>query len=177
MPQFKKGDRVRAKATLFDGGEGTRDRNGLLFSEKWAADGHGEWCYGAVSFVYSRRGRHTQLYRVKYDEGTVMQAEDAHLELAEDEDDSDEDQTVQCHMVRLGNKRTVEGTHRGEIRAVQMRCTSCSKRNRQNEVRGRAPLTAWCCSVHSEVYACKHKTCWEEHLAEVRQVREREDML
>jgi hypothetical protein len=91
MPQFKKGDRVRAKATLFDGGEGTRDRNGLLFSEKWAADGHGEWCYGAVSFVYSRRGRHTQLYRVKYDEGTVMQAEDAHLELAEDEDDSDEE--------------------------------------------------------------------------------------
>jgi hypothetical protein len=89
----------------------------------------------------------------------------------------EEDQTVQCHMVRLGNKRTVEGTHRGEIRAVQMRCTSCSKRNRQNEVRGRAPLTAWCCSVHSEVYACKHKTCWEEHLAEVRQVREREDML
>ena len=89
----------------------------------------------------------------------------------------EEDQTVQCHMVRLGNKRTVEGTHRGEIRAVQMRCTSCSKRNRQNEVRGRAPLTAWCCSVHSEVYACKHKTCWEEHLAEVRQVREREDMI
>jgi hypothetical protein len=90
MPQFKKGDRVRAKATLFDG-EGTRDRNGLLFSEKWAADGHGEWCYGAVSFVYARRGRHAQLYRVKYDEGTVMQAEDAHLELAEDEEDSDDE--------------------------------------------------------------------------------------
>jgi hypothetical protein len=31
------------------------------------------------------------LYRVKYDEGTVMQAQDAHLELAEDEDDSDEE--------------------------------------------------------------------------------------
>ena len=72
----------------------------------------------------------------------------------------EEDQTVQCHMVRLGIKRIVEGTHRGEIRAIQMRCTSCSKRNRQNDVRGRAPLTAWCCSVHSEVYACKHKACW-----------------
>jgi len=40
MTRFDKGDRVRAKANLFD--EGTRDRNGLLFSEKWAADGHGE---------------------------------------------------------------------------------------------------------------------------------------
>ncbi len=37
----------------------------------------------------------------------------------------EEDQTVQCHMDRLGNKRTVDGTHRGEIRAVQMCCTSC----------------------------------------------------
>ncbi len=82
---------MRAKATIFDGGEATRDRNGLLFSEKWAADGHGEWCYGTVSFVYARRGRHAQLYRVKYDEGTVMQAEDAHLELAEDEEDSDDE--------------------------------------------------------------------------------------
>jgi hypothetical protein len=31
------------------------------------------------------------LYRVKYDEGTVMQAEDAHLEHADDVDDSDEE--------------------------------------------------------------------------------------
>ena len=81
---------MTAKATIFDGGEATRDRNGLLFSEKWAADEHGEWCYGTVSFVYARRGRHAQLYQVKYDEGTVMQAEDVHLEVAQDEDDSDE---------------------------------------------------------------------------------------
>ncbi len=91
MPRFIKGDRVRAKATLF-GGEETRDRNGYLFSEKWAADKNGEWCYGTVSFVYSRRGRHLQKYRVKYDEGTTMEAEDAHLELVEDEDDSDGDE-------------------------------------------------------------------------------------
>ncbi len=45
-----------------------------LFSEKWA-DKNGEWCYGTVSFVYARKGRHAQRYRVKYDEGTVMQAE------------------------------------------------------------------------------------------------------
>jgi hypothetical protein len=90
MPRYSKGDRVRAKATLFDGEE-TRDRNGLLFSEKWDADGNAEWCYGTMSFVYARRGRRCQLYRVKYDEGTVMQAEDSHLELAKDESESDEE--------------------------------------------------------------------------------------
>ena len=71
MPRFKKGDRVKASAKLFDG-NGGRDRNGLLYSEKWAADGHGEWCYGTVSFVYVRRGRKAQKYRVKYDEGTTI---------------------------------------------------------------------------------------------------------
>ena len=72
---------------LFD--EGTRDRNGLLFSEKWAADGHGEWCYGTVSFVYVRRGRQIQKYRVKYDEGTSMEALEEHLEIVVGEEDSD----------------------------------------------------------------------------------------
>jgi hypothetical protein len=79
-----------------------------------------------------------------------------------------------CYLIRLGNKRTIEGAHRGEIRAVQMRCTYCSKRNKRNHVRGRAPLTAWCCSVHSDVYACRGKNCWEAHVQEVRQERERE---
>ena len=54
MPaKFSMGDRVRAKATVFDGGEESRDRNGLLLSEKCAADKNGEWCYGTVSFVDS----------------------------------------------------------------------------------------------------------------------------
>jgi hypothetical protein len=78
MPRFKKGERVRASAKLFDG-NGTRDRNDLLFSEKWLADGNGEWCYGTVSFVYVRRGRTKQKYRVKYDEGTTMEALENHL--------------------------------------------------------------------------------------------------
>jgi hypothetical protein len=91
--------------------------------------------------------------------------------------ETDEAPGAQCHMIRLGNKRTINGTHRGELRAVQMRCTSCSKRNKKNDVRGRAPLTAWCCSVHPTVYACKQKTCWEEHLSTVRQEREREAMI
>ena len=87
MPKFAKGDRVRAKATLFD--EGTADRNGLLFSQKWAADGHGEWCYGTVSWIYVRRGRQVQKYRVKYDEGTTQEALEEHLEVVIGEEDSD----------------------------------------------------------------------------------------
>ena len=73
-----------------------------------------------------------------------------------------------CQMVRIGTKRTRDGATRGQIRAVQMRCTFCSKRNKQRNVKGRATLTAWSCSLHSTTYACKSKTCWEEHLAEVR---------
>ncbi len=49
---------------------------------------------------------------------------------------------MQCHhQIRLGNKRTIDGTHRGEVRVVQMRCTLCGKRNK-NGVRERATLTA-----------------------------------
>jgi hypothetical protein len=86
-------------------------------------------------------------------------------------------QREQCHMIRLGNKRTVDGVHRGEIRAVQMRCTSCRKRNKRDNVPGRSPLTAWCCSLHTDVFICRGRNCWEEHVQEVRQVRENENCM
>ncbi len=68
-PKFNKGDRVRLKATLFDNGK--RDRNGLLFSEKWLADGNGEWCYGDVTHVYVKKGRQPQKYRIYERSGHV----------------------------------------------------------------------------------------------------------
>ncbi len=102
MSVFKKGDRVRAKATVFDG-DGRRDRNGMLWSEKWAADKNGEWCYGTVSFVYSRKARTAQKYRVKYDEGTVMEALEIHLERVFAEDESDESEGGN----EMGEKTTV----------------------------------------------------------------------
>ena len=80
-----------------------------------------------------------------------------------------------CHIVRLGSKRTAAGVHRGEIRAVQMRCSYCRKRNRRDNVPGRSPLTAWCCSLHTDVYVCKGRNCWEEHVQEVREVRENDN--
>jgi hypothetical protein len=84
----QQGRQSESKGNSIRRGEETKDRNGFLFSEKWAADNNGEWCYGTVLFVFARRGSHLQKYRVKYDEGATMEAEDAHLELVEDDDDS-----------------------------------------------------------------------------------------
>ncbi len=123
MLGFKKGDRVKASAKLFDG-NGTRDSNGLfLFSEKWTADGNGEWCYGTVSFVYVRRGRTVQKYRVKYDEGTIMEALENHLELVVDEGDSDEGSTSENEMggSNYSDVSTVEGERLRGLRAQGMR--------------------------------------------------------
>ena len=92
-PKFSKGDRVRLKATLFDNGK--KDRNGLLFSEKWLADGNGEWCYGDVTHVYVKKGRQPQKYRVKYDGGQTMTSLEEQMELtALEEEDSDQSSAV-----------------------------------------------------------------------------------
>ena len=92
-PTFNKGDRVKLKATLFDNGK--RDRNGLLFSEDWLAKGNGEWCYGTVSFVYVKKGRQAQKYRVKYDGGQTMTSLEDQMEVAGlEEENSDESSAV-----------------------------------------------------------------------------------
>jgi hypothetical protein len=90
------------------------------------------------------------------------------------EHDEDDECAAVCHMVRLGQKKTFDGKHRGEARAIQMRCTYCGVRNKRSKTPGRSPLTAWGCSVHSKIYACKNKNCWEDHLTEVRRSRETE---
>ena len=130
MPRFKKGDRVKASAKLFDSNE-TRDRNGLLFSEKWAADGNGEWCYGSVSFVYKKRGRTVQKYRVKYDEGTTMEALENHLEPYDNDGDSDEGSESGNEMAgsqgsesdgsTVEPERVMHNTRRGQICGVRKR--------------------------------------------------------
>jgi hypothetical protein len=71
MPsKFAKGDEVRVHATKFDG-EGETDELGLKWSERWLRDGNGEWCYGKISFVFKKKIRMPQKYRIKYHEGTV----------------------------------------------------------------------------------------------------------
>jgi hypothetical protein len=86
MTKFKKGDLVRVHAKEFDG---ERDEEGRLFSEKWAADGHGEWCYRAISRVYVRKGREAQKYRIKYDEGSSMSCLEGIIEFAPDGEESE----------------------------------------------------------------------------------------
>jgi hypothetical protein len=91
MPtKFAKGNEVRVHAKKFDG-EGETDELGLKWSERWLRDGHGEWCYGKTSFVFKKKIRQPQKYRIKYHEGTVMESLEADIEMAPQEDAEDED--------------------------------------------------------------------------------------
>ena len=78
------------------------------------------------------------------------------------------DPSSRCLQVRLGEKKIVSGVNRGTSRAVQGRCTSCRARNKRFEKKGRSPNTAWGCVCHAGLYFCKNKTCWAEHLRQVR---------
>ena len=84
------------------------------------------------------------------------------------------DPTLHCIQVRLGTKRISSGNNKGERRPIQGRCTACIARNRKMMKRGRAPRTAWGCSCHTGKYFCRNKTCWSEHLKEVRDNNDRE---
>jgi hypothetical protein len=95
MPtKFAKGDDICVHASKFDG-EGETDELGLKFSERWLRDGNGEWCYGKISFVFKKKTRMPQKYRIKYHEGTVMESLEADIEMAPEEEteakDSSED--------------------------------------------------------------------------------------
>ena len=78
------------------------------------------------------------------------------------------DPSSQCVQIRLGLKKVATGINKGTMRAVQGRCTSCRARNKKQLKRGRAPNTAWGCVCHPGEYFCKNKTCWSEHLRQVR---------
>jgi hypothetical protein len=78
------------------------------------------------------------------------------------------DPSSKCVQVRLGEKKIMTGVNKGTSRAVQGRCTSCRARNKRFEKKGRAPNTAWGCVCHPGLYFCKNKTCWAEHLRQVR---------
>jgi hypothetical protein len=88
--------------------------------------------------------------------------------------EEEDDPTLHCNQIRLGTKRISSGNNVGERRPIQGRCTACIARNRKIMKRGRAPRTAWGCSYHVGKYFCKNKTCWSEHLKEVRVNKDRE---
>ena len=89
---------MKVRATRFD--NETRDRNGLSFSEKWAADGNGEWCFGVVAHVYIVKGRRVQTYRIKYDDGSNMVSSEDHVEDAQGEIDSEDNSEGDNEMER-----------------------------------------------------------------------------
>ena len=78
MP-FSVSDRVKSSAVLYD--QGTEVENGLTFSQRQLGKGLGAFCFGIVSFVYRKKGREVQRYRVKWDDGSISQVEHQHLEL------------------------------------------------------------------------------------------------
>ncbi len=108
-------DRVKSRAVLYD--QGTEDENGLTFSQRQLGKGLGAFCFGTVSFVYRKRGRKVQKYRVKWDDGSISQVEHQHLELVSVEERSrdvgggtdinEETDFIRqiCHCRRRGNRR------------------------------------------------------------------------
>ena len=88
-PKFAKKDRVMVLATRFDKDE--VEEGEQKFSEKWAADGNGIWCYGVIAHVYVKKARKAQEYNIRYDNGESMKGVEEHLEMAVDDSDSSED--------------------------------------------------------------------------------------
>ena len=75
---------------------------GLKWSERWLRDGHGEWCYGKVTFVFKKKPRMPQKYRIKYHEGTVMESLEADIERAPEDETSSDEREARPDQVELG---------------------------------------------------------------------------
>ncbi len=86
---------VRVHATRFNAPNGGTNDNGLTFSQNWEKEGNGEWCYGRVTFVYKKKSRQPQKYRIHYNEGTTMVSEENHMEAAPEGESDDEDDTTE----------------------------------------------------------------------------------
>jgi hypothetical protein len=87
MTKFKKNDLVRVHAKHFNAPDGGTNDNGLTFEENWAREGNGEWCHGRVSFVYRKKSRESQKYRILYDDGTTMESLEEHMEASPEGDE------------------------------------------------------------------------------------------
>jgi hypothetical protein len=87
-PKYRKKDYVKVLANKFDNDE--RDKSGMNFSERWAADGNGLWCYGTISRVYVKKRGQPQKYSIKYDGGQSMASTEDQIEPANEEEDDEE---------------------------------------------------------------------------------------
>ena len=98
---FKKGDRVKSLATLYD--ENTLDEHDQTFSQRWAGDGLGEYCYGRVTRAYKKQSREPQKYKIRWDGQSTSPALHEHLidadqDEAEINPDDEEDDGEDAHI-------------------------------------------------------------------------------
>ncbi len=92
-------------ATQFDG-EGEKDDLGLTFSQKCLRDVNGEWCYGKISFVFKKRSRQPQKYRILYHEGTTMESLEKDIQMAsENEEKLDSDDTQENFGMTVDDRK------------------------------------------------------------------------
>ena len=87
MTKFAKGDLVRVHASKFDGDQDNVDELGLTYSQSMIHDKKGEWCYGRISLVFTKKSRQPQKYKIKYHEGGSMDALEADIEMAPGEEE------------------------------------------------------------------------------------------
>jgi len=82
---FAKGDRIRTKATNFDGGA---EEDGEPFSVTHAAQGNGMWVNGIIKYVFPKKGKE-QTYKALFDgDKTVTKTWHSHIEAEPEEADS-----------------------------------------------------------------------------------------
>jgi hypothetical protein len=117
-PKFAKTDRVRVYATRFDKEE--VEEGEQKFSEKWAADGNGIWCYGTITRVYVKKSRQPQEYMIRYDNGESMRGMEEHIEMARDDGESDNDsEEAKDNMDRDSDDASTDMELDDEVRAQQ----------------------------------------------------------
>ena len=86
MTKFAKGDVVRVHASKFDGDADNVDELGLTYSQRMIHDKKGEWCYGRISLVFTKKSTQPQKYKIKYHEGGSMDALEADIEMPGEEE-------------------------------------------------------------------------------------------
>ncbi len=78
----------------------------------------------------------------------------------------DENPTIHCKHVPLGQYKVLSGTYKGSLKSKQARCKYCAIRIRHAKETGVSPPTCFCCA-HHEIAVREKFNCWERHLTEV----------
>ena len=97
---------------------------------------------------------------------TVIGQIDSRPMSAREREGEEENPTMHCKHVPLGQYRVTSGTYKGSVKSKQARCKYCPLRKRKEGESTVSPPTCFWCGFH-EVAVCRKHNCWERHLAEV----------